>query len=236
MFIAICDDDQDFLNSIRIKIVEYFKKKKYNEPTIYSFDTAEKMLKEQRLYDLAFLDVEMPGISGIVASETLKQWNTDILIFIITNHNTLYLDDAMEEGVYRYMMKPINPIQFQVNMNSAIRRRFLHSKTLTVETDTGFVSVNTNDIILIYTEKRRVYMKTTHGTYKTTCIFQYWVNNLPDSSFAQSFKGILVHLKYVRRVGDDIIEMTVPSDPVYLSSRNRATFKKKFMQYINTVN
>ena len=109
------------------------------------------MLKERRYYDFAFLDVEMPGLSGIAASGKLKEWNKNILIFIITSHNTSYLDDALEEGVYRYMMKPLNSVQFQVNMNAAMHRRCSLNKILTVETDKDTISINTDDIIMVYT-------------------------------------------------------------------------------------
>ena len=236
MVISICDDDQVFTASVKSEIQKYFKKKKYDEQRIYVFNSAEDMLKERRYYDFAFLDVEMPGLSGIAASGKLKEWNKNILIFIITSHNTSYLDDALEEGVYRYMMKPLNSVQFQVNMNAAMHRRCSLNKILTVETDKDTISINTDDIIMVYTERRKVFIKTINGIYKTTHIFQYWIDTLPDQSFALSFKGILVHLKYVRRVGEDTIEMTIPNETVYLSTRNRASFKKKFMQYISTQN
>ena len=81
MVISICDDDQVFTASVKSEIQKYFKKKKYDEPRIYVFNSAEDMLKERRYYDFAFLDVEMPGLSGIAASGKLKEWNKNILIF-----------------------------------------------------------------------------------------------------------------------------------------------------------
>ena len=109
-----------------------------------------------------------------------------------------------------------------------MHRRCSLNKILTVETDKDTISINTDDIIMVYTERWKVFIKTINGIY--------WIDTLPEQAFALSFKGILVHLKYVRRVGEDTIEMTIPNETVYLSTRNRASFKKKFMQYISTQN
>lgn len=236
MKIAICDDDQAFSASLMTELQKYFSKKGYDDPSIFVFDSAEAMFQEHHQYDIVFLDVEMSGLSGIAAAEILKKKYKDILIFIVTSHNTSYLDDAMEEGVYRYMMKPLKPVQFQVNMNSAIRRISSFNKLLSIETDNDIITVNTDDIIMVYTERRRIYIKTTHGTYKVSKTLQYWIDNLPENSFALSFKGILIHLKYVKRVCEDKIELTLPGETAYLSARNRTSFKKKFMQYVSAIN
>ena len=186
--------------------------------------------------DVLLIDLNMPGLSGIASIKELRERNREILVFIITSHDTSYLDDALEEGIYRYMMKPLNPLQLQVNLDAAIRRIGSLNKKITIETDKGVISFNTEEIILVYTERRKTMVKTTDETYKTTQSFLFWEKTLPVFSFAQSHKGIIINLKYVRRVGDDLIEFTTSDEPAYLSVRNRTLFKKKFLQFMNSMN
>ena len=236
MRIVICDDDNEILKTLEAFIIGYYKRKKMETPDVSKFLSAEAMLRADEAYDLAFLDVEMPGSSGISAIQDLRKRNKDLLVFIITSHETAYLDEALEEGIYRYMMKPINPLQLQVNLNAAMRRIGTKNKKITIETDQGIMSIDTDEIITVYTERRNTLVRTTTGTYKTSQSFHFWEEQLPELSFALSHKGVMLHLKYVRRVGEDLIEFTIPGDPAYLSVRNRAAFKKKFLQYMNSIN
>lgn len=236
MKIVICDDDGTFTNLIKKEILSYFKNCRYSTPEISCFDNAEKMLLEKSSYDLAFLDVEMSGISGIVAAKQLKKFNKNILIFIVTSHESYYLDDAMEEGVYRYVTKPINPVQLHININSALQRIKSFSKNIVIETPEGIISIDSDDIVMIYTEGRKIFVETTTNTFRTYHPFQYWENTLPDFSFAKSYKGIIIHLKYVKRITDDTVMLTINDETAYLSVRNRSVFKRRFMDYMNAVN
>ncbi|MCR4839025.1 MAG: LytTR family DNA-binding domain-containing protein [Eubacterium sp.] len=233
MKIVICDDDSDVIKTLELSILAYFKRKKMETPIISTFTSAESMIDAGESYDLAFLDVEMPGLTGISSIRELRNHNKNLLVFIVTSHDTSYLDEALEEGIYRYMMKPVNPLQLQVNLTAAIRRMGTQSRKVTAETNQGIITLDTDEIIMVYTERRKTWIRTTGESYISIQNFHFWEESLPDFSFAVSHKGILVHLKYVRKIGENLIDLTVPGEPVYLSVRNRALFKKKFLQYMN---
>ena len=56
----------------------------------------------------------MDGINGIEAGKCLRNNNKNIVLFIITSYMG-YLDDAMDEGVFRYINKPLErPVIMQV--------------------------------------------------------------------------------------------------------------------------
>lgn len=236
MKIVICDDDSSFIYSLKKEILVFYKMCQFSAPEISCFNSAEDMLRDKGIYDLAFLDVEMKGISGIAASVNLKEFNKNILVFIVTSFDTDYLDDAMEEGVYRYMMKPINPIQLHVNMRSALHRIKTFNKNIAIETPHGTLTVNTDDIVMIYTEGRKTFVKTIDQTYRSIQPFQYWEKNLPSFSFATSYKGVLLHLKYVKKINTYNVDLFFSNEPAYLSVRNRTSFKRKFLEYVNAMN
>ena len=60
--------------------------------------------------DIASLDVEMPGRSGIHVGAELMQKNVYVKIIIITSFPD-YLDEAMDFHVYRYLSKPKNQVR-----------------------------------------------------------------------------------------------------------------------------
>lgn len=97
MRIAVCDDDQNFCKEMLKYLQGYFKEKKLKQPEYVCFSSGEAMMKAGGIFDMAFLDVEMDGISGIHAGEYLKKKNDKILIFIVTSFPE-YLDEACHSG------------------------------------------------------------------------------------------------------------------------------------------
>ncbi|WP_409969225.1 response regulator [Bengtsoniella intestinalis] len=59
--------------------------------------------------DIAFLDIRMPGISGLKAMEEIRSQNNQVKIFILTAYdNVEYTKEALRLGAVDYLTKPIN--------------------------------------------------------------------------------------------------------------------------------
>ena len=79
---------------------------------IYEAESAEKALEivEQNHVDLIIMDLGLPGMNGIEATQKIKDSNPDIKIVILTSHN----DDkevlnSLKAGANAYCSKEINP-------------------------------------------------------------------------------------------------------------------------------
>lgn len=236
MNIVLCDDDGIFLESMQKEIDTYFKSKEYDLPEIDKYFNAEEMISQVQACDIAFLDVEMDGMSGIEAVKKLRMVNKDVLVFIITAHNIVYLDDALEEGVYRYMIKPIDKVQLRVNLDSAMRRIMGSGRYITVKAGDETIALRADEVVMVYTEKRKTHVRTETEVYVTKQTIKQWEEILPDHLFAKAFKGILINLKYVRKVRKDSVQFIIPIDDAYLSTRNYKTFQRKFLQYVSMIN
>ena len=78
MKIAICDDEEKTRNEVKKYITEYVSKHHLALPEIYLFSSGERLMASEEIFDIAFLDVEMEGISGIHAGRFLAQKNKKI--------------------------------------------------------------------------------------------------------------------------------------------------------------
>lgn len=102
--ILIVDDDE--------KICVMFKRILENEgiDTDYVLNGRDAVEKVKKIpYDILFLDVIMPGMSGVEVLQKIRVFNKDIPVVMITGYSVSeLLDQAKEFGLYRSLTKPIN--------------------------------------------------------------------------------------------------------------------------------
>ena len=72
MNIILCDDDNLIINELNSFIKQYFTEHNYPEPCIYSYSNGAELLASDKSADIIFLDIEMPGINGIITGKELK--------------------------------------------------------------------------------------------------------------------------------------------------------------------
>lgn len=86
--------------------------------------------------DIAFLDVEMAGMSGVELAEELKKYNSEINIVFCTGYGN-YRDAAFELHASGYLMKPITPEKVKRELEN-LRRPIIENKKLKVQTFGNF--------------------------------------------------------------------------------------------------
>ena len=60
-------------------------------------------------YDLAVLDIKMPGISGLDLLSRIQEENPGLLVIIMTAESTMKnAVEAMKRGAYDYITKPFD--------------------------------------------------------------------------------------------------------------------------------
>ena len=61
-------------------------------------------------YDLVFMDIKMPGINGVQSFREIKKISPESVVVMMTGFavNDL-IEEAMEEGAYSVLFKPIDP-------------------------------------------------------------------------------------------------------------------------------
>ena len=80
--------------------------------------------------DLIFVDLKMPGLSGLEVIEQVQAVDPTIVIVVITGFATVSSAvDAMKRGAYDFLPKPFTPDEFRL-----ITRRGLEKRKLVLET------------------------------------------------------------------------------------------------------
>ncbi|CDB65113.1 response regulator of the LytR/AlgR family [Eubacterium sp. CAG:248] len=86
MKIAICDDEREFLENVGLAIETYLNEKglEYNID-LYNSGKAIMELRENIVsYDVVFLDINMPEVSGLEVAEWIRTYSDNVNIVFIT--------------------------------------------------------------------------------------------------------------------------------------------------------
>jgi len=101
MLIAICDDEKVIRDQIELFIRE--QKGKYS---VVQYDSGERLLSDNKFFDLVFLDIQMEGRNGIdIARELRRRKNCNILVFVTGAKEYVY--DAFDVSAFHYLLKPL---------------------------------------------------------------------------------------------------------------------------------
>ncbi|MCG3087956.1 response regulator [Sporosarcina cyprini] len=99
----IVDDEQLALRQLEKKLV-----KTNRVEVVGAYPNGTEMLKDMQhlQFDVAFLDIEMPGLSGLDLADVIKEWNKNIFIVFVTAYRD-YAVQAFELDSIDYLVKPI---------------------------------------------------------------------------------------------------------------------------------
>ncbi len=234
MRILICDDDEFIAKQLAKYIRDYFSKNHLVCPDISTYTDGETLLEDTREKDIVFLDVEMPGISGILTGKKLKQENPHAIVFIVTAFAE-YLDEAMRFHVFRYLSKPIDKQRLFRNMKDALELYHATNQKIVIETKDSTHSVYTADLVCVEAQGKKVIVHTTDVDYESVHPIKYWSETLNMPCFFQTHRSFIVNLQHVTDFDHTLISLYHCQFSAYLARRKYSQFRAAFLLYLESV-
>lgn len=236
MRVIFCDDDPVILEQLRSCVSEYFARSGGKLPELACYHSGEALLAAETRADIAFLDVEMPGVSGIRVGARLKEANPNIKIFIVTSYPD-YLDEAMRFQVFRYLSKPIDKDRLFRNLKDAVYQYNMESREFPVVTNDGVYVRRAEEIICVEAAQRKVLLHTTDGTLQSTQTMDYWRQTLTLPCFYVTHRSYIVNLHFVNSIRRDTILLKYREKELtaYLTRRRYTACKDTYLWYMESV-
>ena len=150
MKILIIEDEVELLEDI----CGYLGEENYICETASNFSSAEEKL-ELYHYDIAVVDITLPGGSGLQLIELLKSKHTDTGVLIISAKNSL--DDkinGLNIGADDYLTKPFHLAELNARIKALIRRRRFDGATkiifneIEIDADENLILINHKPLVL----------------------------------------------------------------------------------------
>ncbi|MBZ4662370.1 MAG: two component transcriptional regulator, LytTR family [Caloramator sp.] len=198
-----------------------FNLSKYNDVTIEDcatnyIDALSKIEKQD--FDVVFLDINIPGGSGIELGRIIKKKNNKTDIVFITAYDE-YAIKAFEYNALDYILKPIDEKRFDETINrlrdsfkiknndiyfineqiEEVMKKVLkeREKSIPCEVNGKIILINIEDIIYFSIEQDRTIIKTFNNTYET----KFTLNDLEKmTGFIRTHRSFLVNPNKVKEI------------------------------------
>ena len=179
--------------------------------------------------DLIFLDIQLPGMTGLNFLRTLQ--NPPLVI--LTTAYTEYAIESYEFNVADYLLKPISFERFSKSINKIIDAGLLSQKTkkqttpadhIYIKSSGKYFKVNFSDII--YIEGMKDYLKicTSTATLVTHQTMNEMEKLLPADEFIRVHKSYIVSIARIKSIYGNNIETGKLNIPIGIN------YKEKVMQ------
>ena len=115
--ILVADDDRNIADLVRM----YLAKAGYEVTIARDGDQTQRLLKEQQ-FDLAVLDIMMPGPDGLQIIRNLRKRSEMPVIFLSARSGDIDKVAGLQFGADDYITKPFNPAELVARVQSVLRR------------------------------------------------------------------------------------------------------------------
>lgn len=119
--VAFCDDELSVLNELRV-LLDKYRVERNQEIEYTTFQSPLELLnviEKGTAFDVIFLDVLMPGQTGINTAAEIRNFDNNVKIIFLTS-SAEYAVQSYTVGAYFYQIKPIWEESFFRLMDTAI--------------------------------------------------------------------------------------------------------------------
>lgn len=126
--ISILIVDDEF--SVRDSLSQWFKAEGYTVATSENAASAFDKFK-QKSWDIVLLDIKMPGMDGLEFNRHIMSVDNSIIVIIITAFATVETAvQAIKDGAFDYISKPIDPDYLTHVIHNALEKRKLAKENI----------------------------------------------------------------------------------------------------------
>lgn len=200
--VAVTEDDREDAEKLRFMIDGFFAEHEASV-CVTIFRTASELLKSGRIYDIVFMDIGLPDMSGMEAARLLRASDGRVIIIFCTTM-ARFAVEGYSVGAFDYLVKPVDKASFDMAFGGAIRRLNRDRPSdISVRTADGVVRLACDDITYIEIFDHKLVFHTGKRDICGWGSLGKLAERLKDRGFVQCNSCYVVNLRYVRSVRED---------------------------------
>lgn len=228
MQIAICDDDMFFRTELRKCLVDY-KKDRRVQMDIYEFRDGNALLTSDAVFDIVFLDYQMPNLNGMDTARQLRARNSICNIVFVTNFPD-FVFESFEVNPYRFYKKPISSNEIESMFDFYIRQQKALSPIIINDFD-GQKVIASKNIIYLEGDGKYCLIRTVSETVHSSKTLSGVMQMLPQYCFYRIHKSYVVNLYYIDRIDNNLVYF-INGEKAVIGRNNIGDFNRAYRNFV----
>lgn len=228
MRIAICDDEQNWIDMLKALLDEYFFGRRI-QFYLSTFKNGSELLERQNEFDIIFMDYQMNELNGIEVAREIRGQNNTCTIIFVSSYPDIAID-AFEVDAYRFLVKPIDKTKL-FNALDEHRKRMESDDYLVIKFRTETLSVRLSEIVFCEADDKHTIIHTIKGDFDVMKNMKEIERRLPPDSFFRCHKAYIVSFAHIRNFNNERIVFDNGTE-AFISRTFLVDFKKAFHEYV----
>ena len=228
MLIAICDDETVFRTELRSYLVEYSKARR-TLVDIFEYSSGETLCSAHYVFDMVFLDYQMPKMDGLETARLLRMRNLICNIVFVTNYPD-FVFDSFEVNPYRFFRKPISKNDI-FNMLDEYIRQQKKLAPIIVNDEDGQKVIESKNIFYVEGDGKYCTIRTNTDTLHSSKTLSGVLELLPQFCFYRVHKSYAINMYCVDKIKSNEVILT-NGERALIGRQHIADFKRTYREFV----
>ena len=199
--------------------------------TIDTFASAVEFLTDYKpVYDIVFMDIEMPYVDGMSAAQSLRELDKEVCLVFVTNM-AKYAVKGYEVSAFDFIVKPVGYPGFALKLDRVLRHLGARvDKSVLINSGRDKLRIGINDIFFVEIMGHKIVYHTSDGNIQSYGTLKSVEDLLDDKLFVRCNNCYLVNLRHVSAIeGGSVV---VGDERLLISAPRKAQFEQALTDYI----
>ncbi len=209
--IAICDDMMNSCAIVENALLSYEQENNIglDIDVFYSAKELFEQLKQGERFDLIFLDIEIPGMTGIELGDNIRNYMDDYrtkLVFV--SGAEMYYRELFELQPLHFLLKPIKENDVKKDLKLALKLSGIEDAKFEYTVAKERFKVPFDDIIHIVSEGRRMVLTTADDCVKFYSTLDEVWSKVKKHRLIRIHRAFIVNYSYITGIAADRVTMS----------------------------
>lgn len=206
-----------------------YKKDRRIQLDIYEYSNGKDLLSSDLIFDIIFMDYQMPALDGMTTARMLRKKNCTCSIVFVTNYPD-FVFESFEVTPYRFFKKPISPTDIETTLDSYIRQQKMLAPIIINDYD-GQKTIASKDVVYLEGDGKYCIIRTIHDTVHSSKTLGGVLKLLPQYCFYRVHKSYAVNMYHIDQIDNNQI-LLMNGERVIVGRHNAADFKRAYKEFV----
>ncbi len=187
--------------------MERYGKENHIEVKFTSYGSGSQLLLnfQKRKFDIIFLDVSMPDLSGFETAKRIRNVDENVSIVFCTSYYTISnVSKGFEVDADDFLSKPLLYKKVENILNKIYKKKLLCAdEKLFLKCQDGLITLQLSDIIYIHTRNKLLILYTINGEVQNNQRMSELEKRLSKRMFFRCHNSYMVNFDYVEGLKND---------------------------------